>query len=147
MRNGITLPILKIKRDIVWIKNAIHSLNNFVDQINTNTYNDYNISDICFNDASIYRKSSDMRVTYENIFQRQHTTMKKPLITLCKNTSKIYYLNILRIITIMYHNYIESGLYQLAYGRCENWIFQVELLNKTMGKCKYHDYFTRDVIA
>ena len=101
MRNGITLPILQIKRDILWIKNAIHSLNNFGDQINTNTYNDYNISDICFNDASIYKKSSDMRVTYENIFQRQHTTMKKPLITLCKNTSKTYHFNKLIIINII----------------------------------------------
>ena len=48
-----------------------------MDQINTDAYNDYNIQYLCFYDDSIYQISSDMRVTCENIFQRQHLTTTK----------------------------------------------------------------------
>ena len=52
------------------------------------------------------------------------------LIPLCKNISERYYFNILIIITIICHIYIESELYQLAYRRGQNWIFQVIFLIK-----------------
>ena len=59
-----------------------------------------------------------MRVICERLFQTQQLTMKNILIPLCKNTSDRYhFFNILRIIAIVYHIYIESELYNLAYGK------------------------------
>ena len=85
-------------------------------QINTNTYNDYNISYQFFHNGSIYKISSDMRVSSENIFQIKHQTTKNMLIPLCKNTSDRYNFNILIIISIDCNIYIESELYNLAHG-------------------------------
>ena len=50
-----------------------------MNKINTNTHNDYNISDQYFQDDGNYKRASDMRVTRERIFQRQHLTIKKCL--------------------------------------------------------------------
>ena len=75
--NGITFPLSKIKQAIERIKDVIHGLNHYVDQINTITHNYYNISDKYFHDDSIYKKSSDMRITCEKMFQIQHLMMKK----------------------------------------------------------------------
>ena len=88
--------------------NVIDSLDHYVDQLNKNTYNDYNISDICFHDDSIYKRSCDIRVTCEKIFSKQRLTVKTMLIPLYKNTRERYYFNILRTITIIFLIYIES---------------------------------------
>ena len=44
------------------------------------------------------------------ICQRQHLPMKTILIPLCKHSSDRYHFNILIIIAIIYHIYIESGV-------------------------------------
>ena len=67
-----------------------------------------------------------MRVASEHIFQIKHQTTKNMLIPLCKNTSVRYYFNILIIIKIIYHIYIRSELYQLAYKISQIWSHQVE---------------------
>ena len=95
-----------------------------MNQINTNKYNDYNILDQCFQDDGTYKIASNKIVTCERIFQRQHLTMKTMLVTLCKNTSERYHFNILIFINILYHIYVESELYQLAYGRGQNYHLQ-----------------------
>ena len=87
-----------------------------MNKINTNTHNDYNISDQYFQDDGNYKRASDMRVTREIKFQIQHLIIENIFITLCKTTSEIYNFNILRIINILHHIYIENELYQLAYG-------------------------------
>ena len=53
-----------------------------------------------------------MKVIRDSIFQIIHQLMTKPLIPLCKNSNKKYYLNILIIIVIIYPIYIESELYK-----------------------------------
>ena len=59
-----------------------------------------------------------MRVICERLFQTQQLTMKNILIPLCKNTSDRYhFFNILRIIAIVYHIYIECELYNLEYKK------------------------------
>ena len=55
-----------------------------------------------------FKRSSDMRLIFDIIFQRKHQQMIKTLINLNKHSSEIYYLNILIIIAIIYHIYIES---------------------------------------
>ena len=67
-----------------------------------------------------------MRVTRESKFQIQHLTIENIFITLCKTTSEIYNFNILRIINILHHIYIENELYQLAYGRGQVFIFKCD---------------------
>ena len=57
-----------------------------------------------------------MIVICESVFQAQQWSMNKMLIPLYKNTSDIYHLNILIIIAIICHIYIESELYNLVLG-------------------------------
>ena len=57
---------------------------------------------------SKFKRLSEMRVIYGSKLQRQHELMKKLLIPICKHSSGRYYFNILRIIAIIYHIYIES---------------------------------------
>ena len=54
-----------------------------------------------------------MRIICEGLFQREHRQMTKLSIPLYKHSTNGYHLNILRIIAIVYHLYIESGLYNL----------------------------------
>ena len=57
------------KRAREWSFINISGLNSYVIQINTNTYNDYNISNQCFQYDSAYKRANDMRVSCEMIFQ------------------------------------------------------------------------------
>ena len=75
-----------------------------------------------------------MIVICDSIFQIQHEVMKKLLITLCKNSNDRYHLNILIIIAIIYHIYIDCELYNLAYGNSQILIHEQELLKLKNGK-------------
>ena len=72
LKNRITFPPSKSKISIEWRNNVIEGSNYYVDLINTKICNYYKISDLCFHDVIIYKRSRDMRVTCENMFQRQH---------------------------------------------------------------------------
>ena len=52
--------------------------------------------------------------------------MKKMLVPLCKNIRDRYHSNILRTIAIIYHIYIESELYNLAYEKNQSWPHKME---------------------
>ena len=67
-----------------------------------------------------------MRATCERIFQAQHVTTKKMVITLCKNTSDRYHCNTLIFIAIVYPIYIESKLYNLEYIKVQSWSHEIE---------------------
>ena len=56
MKNGMTFTMSKSKRSVEWRNINIDGSNNYVNQINTNTCNDYNISDQCFQFYSTYKK-------------------------------------------------------------------------------------------
>ena len=67
------------------------------------------------------------------------------LIPLFKNSSDRYHFNILIIIAIIYQIYIDSELCNVAYKKIK--VVSIKLnFNQTIGKWKYHDYFTRYVI-
>ena len=72
--------------------------------------------------------------------------MRKILIPLCKNSTDRYHLNILRIISIVYHLYSECEWYKFAFINKPGWLYEQEFWDSTMGKWKDHGYFTRDVI-
>ena len=56
------------------------------------------------------------------------------MISLCKNSTDRYHLNILSIIDIIYHMYIEYELYLLAYIKNPGVIYEHEFIYTTMGK-------------
>ena len=93
-------------------------LEKFVNQIDTRRYCDYKITDdsVFCQDSSI-KKASDTKLICDHKFQKQHKQTRKILILLCKNSTDRYHLNILRIITIIYHIYIECESYNLAYKK------------------------------
>ena len=65
-----------------------------------------------------------MIVTQERMMQRKQLATKNMLLNLSENTFERYHLNILIIINILNHIYIESELYQLEYGRAQNFQLQ-----------------------
>ena len=85
-----------------------------------------------------------MRVICAKLFQSHHQQMTKILISLCKQSTDIYNFNILRIITIIYHIYIECELYNLVYKK-PSYFVELELINSTMGHCKDQYSFKRKV--
>ena len=97
-------------------KNNIEGLNCYVKQTNTNKYNYYIISDISFVLTVLLKIK-----WYESYLWKDISNTKpeneKMFIPLCKNTNDRYHFNIMRIIAIIYHIYIESELYNLAYGK------------------------------
>ena len=74
---------------------------------------------------------------------RTTSTNFKTLITLCKNSSDRYHFKLLRNIAITYHIYIDSEYYNLEYGERQGQAYEMEVLEKTMGKWQDHDYFKR----
>ena len=80
-------------------------------QINTRRYGNYRITDNYFGVDCAFKVEIDMRVVCDHIFKRKHQQMTKILIPLCKNYTDRYHLNILRIIAIVYHIYIEFEFY------------------------------------
>ena len=82
----------------------------FLKQIDTRRYSDYIINDHYFGKKSLLKRASDMRVSCESLSQIENQQMKKLLITLCNNSTDRYHLNILIIIGIIYHLYIECEL-------------------------------------
>ena len=87
-----------------------------------------------------------MRVTCAKLFQIQHQQMKKVLIPLRKYFTERYYLNIFRIIAVIYHIYIGCEIYNFAciYKPC--YFVEQDFINSTMGKWKDHYSFTRKCI-
>ena len=77
-------------------------------QINTRRYSDYMITDWWFFLNGPIKIASYMRVLRDSIFQRQPKQMTKILIPSCRNSTDIYHLNILRIITIIYQIFIDG---------------------------------------
>ena len=88
-----------------------------------------------------------MTVTCENKFQTQHLTILKTLIPLCKYTSDRWNFNLWGIIAVIYHIYIESGLYNLLYGKNQVWVYKIIFIKQTMSNWKDHYSFTRFVIV
>ena len=87
-------------------ENVLSNLQKYADQIYTRTYHDCTTNEI-FCQEFPYRKGTTIRLTYSGLFERQYKQMIKIFITLCKNSTERYSSNILRIITLINHMYIE----------------------------------------
>ena len=71
-----------------------------------------------------------MRVTCAKMFKRRHLKIKMIFIYFCKHYKERYRFNVLRIISTLYHIYIESEVLKLAYGNQHNYNPQKECLTK-----------------
>ena len=63
---------------------------------------------------------SDMRSVCRELFREQYIQLRTLLIPLCLDSHDRSYFNILRMITILYHMYIEHETYQMAYKKVQN---------------------------
>ena len=54
---------------------------------------------------------------------------------MCLESHDRYYFNILRIITLLFHLYIEYKLYEWSYEKNVGHINETRFIENTMGKC------------
>ena len=67
--------------------------------------------------------------------------MRKKFILLCKISHDRYYFNILSIITLFYHFYIEYEIYKLAYSKNKGYLNDSLFILGTMGNWgDYHKF-------
>ena len=87
-----------------------------------------------------YRRGCDMRLIRSGLYERQYKQMRKIFIPLCKKSPYKYNLNMLRIIVLIYHMYIEYELYNLAYNKNPGLIYEYQFIGAKMSK--RDDFFT-----
>ena len=64
-------------------------------------------------------------LTCYGLFERKYKYMGRRFIQFCKKSTERYHLYISKIITPIYHIYIEYGLYNLAYKKL--WLFYMKI--------------------
>ena len=132
LTNGITFTFSYSIRAFKRRKNVLTCLEKYVNQIDTRRYGDYTITDHLFCKDVPIKIASDMRGICDHIYQRHHKQTRNILIPLCKNYTEIYHFNILRIITIIDHIYIECELYNMAYTKKKDYFCWT-------GICKFNN--------
>ena len=70
--------------------------------------------------------------------------MVEIFIPLCKNSTNRYPLNILTIITLIYHMYIEYKLYNLSFNKTPVFLYDQQFISATMGN--WDDHYTLKII-
>ena len=73
-----------------------------------------------------------MRDTCAQLFVGKYKQLRKRFIHFCLNSPDIYYFNILRIITLVYHMYIDYEIYNLAYNTRKIIIYDILFIEYTM---------------
>ena len=66
-----------------------------------------------FKDLHIYKLGCEMRDTCDETQRKQYKQLMTLFITLCLELHDRYYFNVLRMITIFYHLYVDHTLYDL----------------------------------
>ena len=61
-----------------------------------------------------------MRHKCDEIYRRQYKQLRIIFIPLCLESHERHYLSILRIITLLYHFYIEHEIYDMSYNKKRN---------------------------
>ena len=123
--NDITFPLLSISRACKRRKIVLTCLEKHMKQIYTRRYSNCTITDTYCCQGCPFQRAINMWIICDSIFGRQHNQIRKILIPLCKKSTYRYHLNILRIVSIVYHIYIECELYNLAYTRIWMWYMKM----------------------
>ena len=82
-------------------KKNLHKLYQYVDQIDTSLYKDFRRNIISSNDPNIYKLGCEMRDTCDETQRKQYKQLMTLFISLCQESYDRYYLNILRMITLL----------------------------------------------
>ena len=65
----------------------------------------------------MFTLGNDMRDTCDEIYGKKYRQLRDALVPFCIESHDIYYFNILRIITLLYHLYIEHEIYEWSYKK------------------------------
>ena len=69
--------------------------------------------------------------------------MRNVFIPFCKILTNRYHLNLLMIVTLIYHIYIEYELYNLEYHENMGFLYDHQFIHGTMGKWRDHYTFIK----
>ena len=72
-----------------------------------------------------------MRYNCDQLFRGQYIHLMKLFIPLCLESPDRYYFNILRVITLFYHMYLEYEIYNLTQRKI---VYKSILIYRTMDK-------------
>ena len=75
-----------------------------------------------------------MRDKCNDIHIKQSKHLSKIFTPLCLKSHDGYYFNILRMITICYHLYVENSIYSMAYNKKKDHLYEHLLLKNKMSK-------------
>ena len=68
-----------------------------------------------FKDPYIYTLGNEMIDTCDEMHRKQYKQLRKLFIPLCLESHDRYYFNVLIMITLFYHFYVEHEIYAMAY--------------------------------
>ena len=75
---------------------------------------------------------NEIRDTCDEIHRNQYKQLRTLFITLCLESHDRYYLNILRLITLLYHLYVEHEIYAISYKNKE--VFSMNIYSYKMER-------------
>ena len=123
-------------------KKNLHGLESCVYQIETRKYLDFTTDRSYFKAESIFTIGNEIIMTCSQLFRRQYIQLRENFIPLCLKSPVRYSFNILRIIKLFYHFYIDYEKYILTYKK--KWILNYSLfIEYKMGKCHDDDTFLK----
>ena len=109
----ITFPLSSIPRGIEWQHKISIELESYVDKIDTSLYHDFTINQRYFNNDFIFVLGNYIRDTRDELFRKQNIYLRTLFITLCFKSHNKYCFNILIIIELLYHFYIDNEIYHM----------------------------------
>ena len=81
---------------------------------------------------------NDMRSVCRELSRKQYMQSGKFFITLFLRSPDRYYFNVLIIIKLLYHMYIENEIYHMAYKKVQYCLNEYQLMG--VNKSKWDDY-------
>ena len=76
MKEGITLPLWYISRDIKCRRKHLDELKIYVDQIDTRMYHEFTIDEICLCGDCIFTRGNETTMACYDLFERQYVHLR-----------------------------------------------------------------------
>ena len=105
-----------------------------MDQIDTRLYFYLTTNKIYVKDYLIVTLGNYMSDTCEYIYEKKYRHLRDVLVPLCLDSHVRYYLNILRIIILLYNLYIEHEIYYMPYHKIRNCLNVNIFIENSMSK-------------
>ena len=84
-----------------------------------------------------------MRDTRDELFRKQNIYLRTLFITLCFKSHNKYCFNILIIIALLHHLYIDYEIYHMTYKKQRNHLTENIYIEVTISKCCDGDTFVK----